>query len=83
MKKAVWRYPFKNDVTNIEDRIWGKEVIENNYNFMNRKLKYIIIMAFTNLIILNVLKVIKIINSIDEHNRLNQLPDELHPKIAR
>ena len=25
MKKAVWQeYPFKNDVTNIEDRIWGK-----------------------------------------------------------
>ena len=83
MKKAVWQqYPFKNDVTNIEDRIWGKEVIENNYNLVYEPKAQVYhyhgIHQSDN--IKRVESTVKIINSIDEHNRLNQLPDELHPK---
>lgn len=33
--RAIWdKYPFEEDVTNIEDRIWGKSVIEAGYELI-------------------------------------------------
>lgn len=32
MRREIWeRYPFNEEVTNIEDRVWGKHVISNGY----------------------------------------------------
>ena len=33
--RAIWaKFPFEEDVTNIEDRIWGKHVIESGYELI-------------------------------------------------
>ena len=35
IRKDVWKkFPFDEHITNIEDRIWGKEVIQNGYNLL-------------------------------------------------
>lgn len=35
VRREVWeRYPFDNDVTNIEDRVWGKEVVSAGYHLV-------------------------------------------------
>ncbi|HIB55139.1 MAG TPA: glycosyltransferase family 2 protein [Nitrospirales bacterium] len=35
LRRDVWdRYPFDEQVTNIEDRVWGKEVIEADYRIV-------------------------------------------------
>jgi glycosyltransferase involved in cell wall biosynthesis len=34
-RKEVWKkYPFNEDVTNVEDRIWGKRVIDEGFNIL-------------------------------------------------
>lgn len=35
LKRHIWdQFPFDEKVTNIEDRVWGKQVIENGYNLI-------------------------------------------------
>ena len=34
-RKSLWeKFPFDNDVSNIEDRVWGKKIIENGYSII-------------------------------------------------
>ena len=46
--RETWRkYPFNPSVTNIEDRIWGQEVISAGLKvFMSQSLLFITIMVF-------------------------------------
>ena len=35
IRRSIWeKFPFDEKVTNIEDRVWGKQVIENGYNLV-------------------------------------------------
>ena len=34
LKWEIKKIPFNNDITNIEDRLWGKEIIKKGYNIV-------------------------------------------------
>tara|TARA_Y100000590_G_scaffold470467_1_gene665411 strand:+ start:6214 stop:7575 length:1362 start_codon:yes stop_codon:yes gene_type:complete len=83
IKRSTWEsYPFKDHVTNIEDRIWGKEVTESGLNIIYEPkasvFHYHGIHQSNN--VERVKNTINIIKSIDKNNKLNQLPDELLPE---
>ena len=83
MTRKTWEaFPFKNEVTNIEDRIWGKEVTEAGLNIIYEPkasvFHYHGIHQSNN--VERVRSTINIIKSIDKNNKLNQLPDELLPE---
>ena len=83
IKRSIWvSHPFKNEVTNIEDRIWGKEVTELGFNIIYEPnapvYHYHGIHQSDN--IERVENTINIIKSIDKKQQLYQLPDELLPE---
>ena len=58
--RFIWeKFPFDENVTNIEDRIWGKEVIKQDIIlFTTQMLRFITIMGFTKTIMLRGPKVL-------------------------
>lgn len=83
IRKSIWKkIPFKNEVTNIEDRIWAKEVIKLNYFLVYEPsasvYHYHGIHQSDN--IERMRTTINIIQSLDEKNELNGIPNELLPE---
>lgn len=80
-RRDVWdTFPFDEDVTNIEDRVWGKQVIEAGYQiaYDPDAAVYHYHGLHQGNTPTRVKGVVSIIEQVDEHI-LNDLPDSLYP----
>lgn len=81
-RRDVWdAFPFDDNVTNIEDRVWGKQVIEAGYQiaYDPEAAVYHHHGLHQGNTLQRVKGVVSIIEQVDKHI-LNDLPDSLHPK---
>jgi rhamnosyltransferase len=82
IRKSVWdRFPFDDDVTNIEDRIWGKKVTESGYQLVYEPMAGVYhhhgIHQEQNIKRIN--STIKILKGVEKFDSRNWLPETLMP----
>ena len=82
ISRAVWeKHPFDNEATNIEDRIWAKEVINSGYKLIYEpESKFITITVFIMVKVKGARIVLKILKQVENFDNQQLLPDSLKPE---